>query len=168
MYNNLDCRMVAVLVILILVICFFACDDKTLSSKENNMFLVSLMLVGVILFLIMQNMNEKNELKNMAENFTAPVNYDLTLPTCNVIGRDKLLPNIIIPSPNGIDYQLTEDSTSYNFPTVDGKHNSPRHIFMMAHNKSSPECCPSTFSTSKGCVCLTDEQKQFIGSRGGN
>lgn len=160
--------MVAVLVILILVICFFACDDKTLSSKENNMFLVSLMLIGVILFIIIQNMNENNELKNMTENFTAPVNYDLTLPQCKISGRDKLLPNIIIPSPNGIDYQLTEDSTSYNFPTVDGDPNSPRHMFMMAHNQSSPDCCPSTFSTSRGCVCLTDKQKQFIGSRGGN
>ena len=168
MYNNLDCRMVAVLVIMILVICFFACDDKTLSSKENNMFLVSLMLVGVILFLIMNDMNQRNELKNRTEHFTAPADYSLTLPQCQVPGKDKLLSNIIIPSPNGIDYRLTEDITSYNLPTVDGDPNSPKHMFMMAHNQSSPDCCPSTFSTSTGCVCLTDKQKQFIGSRGGN
>lgn len=29
-------------------------------------------------------------------------------------------------------------------------------------------CCPSTFSCSTGCVCLPDEEKKKIRTRGGN
>tara|TARA_Y100000389_G_C17458652_1_gene519988 strand:- start:1371 stop:1634 length:264 start_codon:yes stop_codon:yes gene_type:complete len=29
-------------------------------------------------------------------------------------------------------------------------------------------CCPSTFSCSNGCVCLPDEEKKKIRTRGGN
>lgn len=31
----------------------------------------------------------------------------------------------------------------------------------------SPECCPSTYSTDRGCVCLNDEDKNVIYTRGG-
>jgi len=32
----------------------------------------------------------------------------------------------------------------------------------------SPECCPSNYSTSSGCACMTPEQMKFLGQRGGN
>ncbi len=54
-------------------------------------------------------------------------------------------------------------------PPVDGlknpdeKHNS---MFLFRYNQFSPECCPSTYSTSKGCVCTTDFQREFIARRG--
>jgi hypothetical protein len=36
-------------------------------------------------------------------------------------------------------------------------------------NTVSPECCPSTFSTSMGCVCTSNKQRDLIGMyRGGN
>jgi len=35
-------------------------------------------------------------------------------------------------------------------------------------NKSSPECCPATYSTSMGCVCETPEQMKYLNMRGGN
>jgi hypothetical protein len=34
--------------------------------------------------------------------------------------------------------------------------------------KSSPSCCPSDFSTSDGCVCLSAAQLDAIHTRGGN
>lgn len=54
--------------------------------------------------------------------------------------------------------------------TVDGSSTSdnPRSMFMMAFNKCSPSCCPSTYSCNGGCVCMTDKQKDFIGKRGNN
>jgi hypothetical protein len=39
-------------------------------------------------------------------------------------------------------------------------------MFMLANNRTSPNCCPSTFSTSTGCVCTTKNQRDFIASRG--
>jgi len=34
--------------------------------------------------------------------------------------------------------------------------------------RASPDCCPSSFSTSNGCACLTADQLRAIQSRGGN
>ena len=39
---------------------------------------------------------------------------------------------------------------------------------MLGINVSSPDCCPSTYSSSTGCVCETPEQVRYLNSRGGN
>lgn len=42
-------------------------------------------------------------------------------------------------------------------------------IFMFANNKCSPECCnQSNFSCSGGCVCLSENQKYALRTRGNN
>jgi hypothetical protein len=41
-------------------------------------------------------------------------------------------------------------------------------LSMFAENKVSAECCPSTYTTSNGCVCLTSAQLKQIQNRGGN
>ena len=41
-------------------------------------------------------------------------------------------------------------------------------LFFLANNKVGSECCPSTYSTDRGCVCLSDSEKQSMSSRGGN
>ena len=41
-------------------------------------------------------------------------------------------------------------------------------LFFLAKNKVGPECCPSVYSTDRGCVCMDDAQLQAMGSRGGN
>ena len=50
--------------------------------------------------------------------------------------------------------------------SVNGRKDGPKSMFMFAYNKYSPACCPSTYSTSRGCICMTDEQKKFINNRG--
>lgn len=35
-------------------------------------------------------------------------------------------------------------------------------------NASHTSCCPSIFSNSSGCICLTSEQSNFFNRRGGN
>jgi hypothetical protein len=51
-------------------------------------------------------------------------------------------------------------------PSVDGSLDGPRSLFMFAYNKVSPECClgsrSSGYSTSGGCVCMTDKQKDYL------
>ena len=32
----------------------------------------------------------------------------------------------------------------------------------------STDCCPSTYTNSVGCACMTQEQVQYINERGGN
>ena len=68
----------------------------------------------------------------------------------------------------GEEIQLTNDPVSYSFPTVDGKKDSPKKMFLFAHNRSSFDCCPSTYSDDRGCVCTTNAQRNFITTRGGN
>jgi len=41
-------------------------------------------------------------------------------------------------------------------------------MVIFAKNKSKPECCPSPYSTSTGCVCMTPEQINYLNTRGGN
>ena len=60
--------------------------------------------------------------------------------------------------------------THASLPTVDGTNNAPRSLFMFAYNQCSPSCCNkgSPYSCSGGCVCMTDNQKNMIGTRGSN
>ena len=58
------------------------------------------------------------------------------------------------------------DQAALNGPPVDGVKGSAEKNFMFANNKSSLACCPSTFSTSTGCVCTTENQRDFIAARG--
>ena len=60
---------------------------------------------------------------------------------------------------------FTDNSALFG-PPIDGKKGSAKKMFMFANNRSSPNCCPSTYSTSTGCVCTTENQRNFIASRG--
>lgn len=85
----------------------------------------------------------------------------------------KLMTNTLSPSKDLCVYQGHENplkckkTTGLNMgPTIDGVSGSPKSMFMFSNNKSSPDCCPSTFSTSTGCVCTTKAQRDFIKDRG--
>lgn len=41
-------------------------------------------------------------------------------------------------------------------------------MVIFAKNKFKPECCPSPYSSSTGCVCMTPEQIKYLNTRGGN
>lgn len=43
-----------------------------------------------------------------------------------------------------------------------------QELFQFEGNKISADCCPSPFSSDRGCVCLTDAQIKEFESRGGN
>jgi len=58
------------------------------------------------------------------------------------------------------------DQAALSGPPIDGVKGSAEKKFMFANNKSSLACCPSTFSTSTGCVCTTENQRDFIAARG--
>ncbi len=51
-------------------------------------------------------------------------------------------------------------------PPIDGVIGSPQNMFMLSNNQASPNCCPSTFSTSTGCICTTENQRKFVNRRG--
>ncbi len=52
--------------------------------------------------------------------------------------------------------------------SVTGNKDDPKSMFMFTHNQVSPDCCPSTYTTDRGCVCTTKQQRDFIHKRGHN
>lgn len=54
-------------------------------------------------------------------------------------------------------------------PTIDGEKDSPQKLSMFANNKTNFHCCgESPFTTSTGCICMTDKQRNYIHTRGLN
>jgi hypothetical protein len=43
-----------------------------------------------------------------------------------------------------------------------------QELFQFEGNRISADCCPSPFSSDRGCVCLTDKDIAVFNSRGGN
>ena len=41
-------------------------------------------------------------------------------------------------------------------------------LMFLVGNKVDESCCPAAFNTDTGCVCLTEENRNFMASRAGN
>jgi hypothetical protein len=41
-------------------------------------------------------------------------------------------------------------------------------MFFFKENQFKPECCPATYSSSTGCACTSDDQRNYLNERGGN
>jgi len=92
------------------------------------------------------------------------------------ISSDKLMENEIIENDRLVTYfgsqvppQYVTSQDILKGPTVDGTKDAPQKLTMFANNKTSLNCCKeSPYMTSTGCVCLTDNQRSFIRTRGFN
>tara|TARA_E500000178_G_C17028797_1_gene759407 strand:+ start:2672 stop:3232 length:561 start_codon:yes stop_codon:yes gene_type:complete len=80
------------------------------------------------------------------------------------------------PLKDNLKYQLPNSyragefkADGMNKPSLDGS-DQTKDIsnFVFNQNVSSPDCCPSIYSSSTGCVCANKKQNEFIQSRGGN
>ena len=63
---------------------------------------------------------------------------------------------------------IVSDNSFLTGPPVDGDADSPQRLFMFANNPTSLNCCPSTYSSSTGCVCTTEKQRDYVNRRGHN
>lgn len=60
---------------------------------------------------------------------------------------------------------MNNKGTAYNgtpVPLPEGE------MVIFSQNKFKPECCPSPYSSSSGCACITPEQINYLNTRGGN
>ena len=48
------------------------------------------------------------------------------------------------------------------------KFDKDNDLFFLTETVAKPECCPSTYSNSQGCLCATPEQNNFLNQRGDN
>jgi hypothetical protein len=44
----------------------------------------------------------------------------------------------------------------------------PGELLIFAENEIKPECCPSYYASSNGCVCASKKQLDYLNQRGGN
>jgi len=59
-------------------------------------------------------------------------------------------------------YKSLEGNVGGEVPLPDSE------MVMFDKNKFAPECCPSVYSGSTGCVCVSPEQMKYLNQRGGN
>jgi len=63
-------------------------------------------------------------------------------------------------------YDVTPVTTTIPAPVIGLGSSNP--IFMYGNNNCRPECCPSIYSCSGGCICETKKQVRFLEQRGNN
>lgn len=129
-------------------------------TSEAKYFLLTLLAVLFLLLYIYVD-NTK-----IVMNGGSKETFQCKSQSSYIIPKDKLaiIQGSAIPTVDDIPIKFDKDPSA---PTLNGK-DGPNQMFMFAFNKAAPECCPSPFSTSQGCVCMTNEQLNFIGSRGYN
>ena len=59
------------------------------------------------------------------------------------------------------------ERTTNNLESMPGSPNAS-DLLIFDKTKFSPDCCPSIYSNSMGCVCASAEQMKFLNERGGN
>ena len=59
---------------------------------------------------------------------------------------------------------------TYNYEALENLPSQPTgsNLSFLSENRMSADCCPSTYSSSNGCACLTAEQLEMMHTRGGN
>ena len=71
-----------------------------------------------------------------------------------------------VPGVNNNNWRQNTSNPSETYTTNSGLSSN---MYLFANNKFTPECCEtSTISSSKGCACITSEQKKFLAQRGNN
>ena len=92
------------------------------------------------------------------------------------VSSDKLTNETYVPNSDLVTYfgvhgptQVRSSQDVLTGPTIDGDSNSPQKLSMFANNKTKFNCCgESPYTSSTGCLCLTEKQKDYIRSRGMN
>lgn len=142
--------------------------------KEKKTFIVLSTLFIIISYVVYKDYHKKEHFSNL--------NYSMG-PYSNLVLKPKGCSNwrhspANLPLNNDINnnvYQGNQlplkqnkyvDLNNPEAPNVDGTSKSPKSLFMFSFNKCAPECCPSTYSCDKGCVCTNEQQRHFINSRG--
>ena len=162
------------IIINIFIIMIFLAFVLPKKYKAKTLFAVSIIFfIGFIIINNRQNQEPFSNKCNNLYNWSIGPYSDLTLKPNNSISDQFPLidpSNITVYQAHGIPlkdkHKQKPDPYLNDSPTVDGTKDGLKTNFMFAYNQSSPLCCPSPYSTSTGCVCLTENQRNFIGNRG--
>jgi hypothetical protein len=127
------------------------------------------MVMGLVMFcdcfqynLIEGMATKKNTVTKKKEGFTNLNNNDLHIDNSYTMGWVKTAKRYA----DGMGYENKlnsyKDNVGTPVPLPEGE------LFFFADNKFKPEWCPSTYSDSTGCACLSQAQVDYVNQRGGN
>jgi hypothetical protein len=74
--------------------------------------------------------------------------------------KSNLLSENVEKTMIGAEYTATPGYKPFQLPE--------NELDMLASTTFKPECCPSIYSKSTGCACISTEQHVFLAERGGN
>lgn len=96
-----------------------------------------------------------------SDDYGAPINYNMDngLPTKNWENAARNYANQMGNQDN------TKSGMNYKGGPIPLP---PGELLIFADNKVKPECCPSYYSSSTGCVCTSQKQWDYLNQRGGN
>jgi hypothetical protein len=107
------------------------------------------------------NLNGKNP-GDKKEGFVNLSNNDLNIDDSYTMGWVQTAKRYASGMGNKNRLNTYKDNVGTPVPLPEGE------LFFFADNKFKPECCPSTYSDSMGCACLSQDQVNYINQRGGN
>jgi hypothetical protein len=107
------------------------------------------------------DMNKKKANKKV-EGFVNLSNNELNIDDSYTMGWVKTAKRYASGMGNKNRLNTYKDNVGTPVPLPEGE------LFFFADNKFKPECCPSTYSDSTGCACLSQDQVNYINQRGGN
>ena len=96
-------------------------------------------------------------------NYGESSSFSLTesdAPNTSNWGRPTLVVRPGEPTPPGV--QAILDRPAQPIPLPEGQ------MSMFATTPFKPECCPTAYSHSSGCACMTVDQYDYLRQRGGN
>jgi hypothetical protein len=107
-----------------------------------------------------KNVKETN--KKKTEGFKNLNNNDLHIDDSYTMGWVQTAKRYASGMGNKNRLNTYKDNVGTPVPLPEGE------LFFFADNKFKPECCPSTYSNSMGCACLSQAQVEYVNQRGGN
>ena len=127
------------------------------------------MVMGLMMFCdcfqysLIEGMTKKNKTSyGKREGFKNLNNNDLHIDDSYTMGWVKKAKRYASGMGNENRLNSYKDNVGTPVPLPEGE------LFFFADNKFKPECCPSTYSDSMGCACLSQAQVDYVNQRGGN
>ena len=132
------------------------------------------MVMGLVMFCdcfqysLIEGMTTKKNVKELmtnkkkTEGFKNLNNNDLHIDDSYTMGWVQTAKRYASGMGNKNRLNTYKDNVGTPVPLPEGE------LFFFADNKFKPECCPSTYSNSLGCACLSQPQVDYINQRGGN
>lgn len=126
-----------------------------LSKTQRSFWAVAIFIVAVVV--LVAGVAVAPSFEGFVGGALSPMSYKHPEPMGPEDGK-RLTPD------NGSDWRSplpNEPHLNIPSPSGDG-------IYLFYKNQVKPECCPSTYTTDRGCLCTTDADRELINSRGGN